>query len=78
MLGNVARVLIVVGAIVVVLGVVLWLTDKAGWLDRFPFGKLPGDIRVERDNFRFYFPLTTCLLLSAIATLILWLITRTR
>lgn len=78
MLTNLARWLILVGALVVLLGVLLWVTDKAGWLDRFPLGRLPGDIRIERDNFRFYFPLTTCLLLSALATLILWLVSRSR
>ncbi len=37
-------------------------------------GRLPGDIRVEGEHFRFYFPLTTCLLLSLILTAILWLV----
>jgi hypothetical protein len=35
---------------------------------------LPGDIRIERENFRFYFPLVTCLLLSLVLSLVLWII----
>jgi hypothetical protein len=37
-------------------------------------GKLPGDIRIERENFRFYFPLTTCILLSLLLTGVMWLV----
>ncbi|HUO58955.1 MAG TPA: DUF2905 domain-containing protein [bacterium] len=44
---------------------------------RIPFlGRLPGDIRIERENFSFYFPMATCLLLSAFFSLVLWLISR--
>lgn len=46
------------------------------WIDKIPFGRLPGDIVVERENFRFYLPLTSTLLVSALITLILWLIRR--
>ncbi|MES9830395.1 MAG: DUF2905 domain-containing protein [Candidatus Thiodiazotropha sp.] len=46
------------------------------WIDKIPFGRLPGDIVVERENFRFHLPLTSMLLLSALITLILWLIRR--
>ncbi|MEW8030060.1 MAG: DUF2905 domain-containing protein [Candidatus Thiodiazotropha sp.] len=46
------------------------------WIDKIPFGRLPGDIVVERENFRFYLPLTSMLLVSAVITLILWLIRR--
>ncbi len=44
---------------------------------KIPFlGKLPGDIRIQRDNFSFYFPLTTCIILSLVVSLILWLFRR--
>jgi hypothetical protein len=46
------------------------------WIDKLPFGRLPGDIVVERENFRFYLPLTSMLLVSALITVILWLIRR--
>jgi hypothetical protein len=45
------------------------LAPSIPWL-----GRLPGDIRIERDNFRFYFPLVTCLLLSLILSLVVWFI----
>ena len=61
-----AKILIVVGALVLVLGVLFYFFgDKLNWL-----GKLPGDIRIERENFSFYFPFTTCVLLSLLVTLI--------
>lgn len=46
------------------------------WIDKIPFGRLPGDIVVERENFRFYLPLTSMLLVSALISLVLWLIRR--
>jgi hypothetical protein len=50
-------------------GLVWILASSVPWL-----GRLPGDIRIERDNVRFYFPLTTCLLLSLVLTLIGWVV----
>ncbi|MEN8180783.1 MAG: DUF2905 domain-containing protein [Pseudomonadota bacterium] len=44
------------------------------WLGKLPLGRLPGDIVVERENFRFYLPLTSMLLVSGLLTLILWLL----
>ncbi|CUB07733.1 MULTISPECIES: DUF2905 domain-containing protein [Tepidiphilus] len=43
------------------------------WLSRFPFGRLPGDIVIERENFTFYFPLTTSILVSVLLSLLFWL-----
>lgn len=63
------RWLILVGLILVVAGVVLSLFGRISWL-----GNLPGDIRIERDGFSFYFPITTCILLSVVLTLLVWLI----
>ena len=61
------KILIIVGASILVVGL-LW-----PWLARFPLGRLPGDIVVERENFRFYFPLTTGILISLVLSLIFWL-----
>ena len=59
------------------LGAVLVVAGLAWpWLAKLGLGRLPGDIHIERDNFKFYFPLATCLLLSAVLTLILWLLRR--
>jgi H+/Cl- antiporter ClcA len=63
---------IVLGIILVIAGALLYLLDgKLNWL-----GRLPGDIRVERENFRFYFPITTMILVSIILSAIIWLIQR--
>jgi hypothetical protein len=60
--------LVVVGLVVVLLGVLLMFFDKIPFL-----GKLPGDISIKRENFRFYFPITTSIILSVVISLLLWL-----
>jgi hypothetical protein len=65
-----AKALIVAGLGLVVLGL-LW-----PWLCRGPWGRLPGDILIEKKNVTFYFPWVTSLVLSVVASLILWLISR--
>lgn len=64
------RLLIALGVLLLLIGL-LW-----PWLGKLPFGRLPGDMIIERENFRFYFPLTTLLLVSALITLVLWLFRR--
>ncbi len=61
--------LIALGAVLVIIGLVWLLAPQVPWL-----GRLPGDIVVERENFRFYFPIVTCLVLSIVLTAILWLV----
>jgi hypothetical protein len=59
--------------ILILLGILLLGAGLAWpWLSKLPFGRLPGDINVERENFSFYFPLTTSLLVSLILSLLLW------
>jgi hypothetical protein len=53
------------------LGGLLWVFGKVPFL-----GRLPGDIRFERPSFSFYFPLTTCLLLSALVTFVIWIFSK--
>lgn len=65
------KILIILGIFFVVLGMVFWAGGKIPWL-----GHLPGDITLERERFTFYFPLTTCLLISVIVTLVLYLFRR--
>ncbi len=61
------KLLIGAGAVLILLGLLAWaLHGRLGWL-----GRLPGDIRIERDNFRFYAPITTMLLLSLALSLLL-------
>ena len=64
------RVLIILGVLLVLAGI-LW-----PWLTRLGLGRLPGDIVVERGNFSYYFPIVTCLIVSVVISLILWLINR--
>lgn len=60
--------------ILVTLGIVLIIVGLAWpWLARFGLGRLPGDIVIERENFRFYFPITSMVLASLVLSLIFWL-----
>jgi hypothetical protein len=65
------KVMIAAGVLLVALGIFFLVTGKAP-----PIGKLPGDFRIERDGFRFYFPLGTSLLVSALVTFFFWLFRR--
>lgn len=62
-----SRTLIILGIVLIAVGL-LW-----PWLTRLGLGRLPGDIIIERDNFRFYFPITTSILISLLLTLLFWL-----
>ena len=70
-MADLGRWLIVVGVILVVVGAVFLLAPKLPWL-----GRLPGDISFKRGNFSVYFPLGTCILISIILTLIMYLFRR--
>ncbi|HEX9024254.1 MAG TPA: DUF2905 domain-containing protein [Geobacteraceae bacterium] len=63
--------LIVIGLVITAVGVVLTLAGKVPWL-----GRLPGDIFIKRDNFTFYFPLATSILLSIVISLLFWIFKR--
>ncbi|QNA46027.1 DUF2905 domain-containing protein [Lacibacter sediminis] len=64
--------IILAGLLIVVIGIIIYFFhDKLGWI-----GRLPGDIRIERENFRFYFPFTTMLLLSTVVSLLIRFIKR--
>ena len=64
------RILIIFGIFLLALEL-LW-----PWLGKLPFERLPKDFIIERENFRFYFPLTTMLFISALITLVVWLFRR--
>ena len=59
------KLLIVFGVTLVVLGLALWSGFGASWL-----GRLPGDIRIERSNCTFYFPIVTCIIISVVLSII--------
>jgi len=64
------RILIILGTVLIVAGLI-W-----PWLRRMPLFHLPGDIVVDRPGFKFFFPLTTMLLVSAVISLLSWLLRR--
>ena len=65
------RTLIMVGLAVAGLGVVMLVAPKAPWI-----GRLPGDVFIQRDRFTFYFPITSCVVASALLSLVFWVIRR--
>jgi hypothetical protein len=63
------KILIITGIILVITGLIVYFAgNRLNWL-----GHLPGDIRIEKENMRFYFPITTMLLLSIVASFLIWL-----
>lgn len=62
------KLLITLGIILVIIGVI-WHFG-ARWI---PLGRLPGDVVVEKENFKFYFPIVTCIVISIVLSLIMWL-----
>jgi Protein of unknown function (DUF2905) len=64
------RWLVAIGLVLVVIGLLWPLLSKLG------LGRLPGDIVIERENFRFYFPIVTCLIVSVVLSFFLWLMNR--
>ena len=65
----VSKVLIVVGVLFIIVGVIWHLTGG-----NIPFGRLPGDIRIQKENSTFFFPITSCLIISAVLSLIGYLL----
>ncbi len=63
--------LVAIGLLIIGIGVIWLLAPNIPWL-----GKLPGDIVIDRPNFKFYFPITTCVVLSALLSLMMWLVRR--
>jgi len=64
------KILILAGIFLMIAGAILLISgNKLGWM-----GHLPGDLRIERENFRFYFPVTTLIIISLILNLVFWVI----
>ena len=64
------RILITIGIAFIALGILWPLLQKSG------LGRLPGDIAVEKENFKFFFPITTSIIVSIVLSLLIWLFTR--
>jgi len=69
-MANMQRVLIAIGAVFLLVGLV-W-----PWLSRFGLGRLPGDIHIETDHGVLFIPIMTCLIISVVLSLVIWLIRR--
>ncbi|MBS1257578.1 MAG: hypothetical protein MAG551_00622 [Candidatus Scalindua arabica] len=68
MAGDIGKIIIYIGLFLVVIGFIFMLGSKLPFI-----GKLPGDIAIERKNYNFYFPVTTCIIISIILSFVLWL-----
>jgi uncharacterized membrane protein YkgB len=64
-LGALGKMLILLGVLIIVIGLLLLIGEKIPWI-----GKLPGDIIIRKEKFSFYFPITTCIIISIILTLL--------
>ncbi len=71
MIPGLGKGLVIAGVLLILLGALVSLAGKLPWL-----GRLPGDILIKRENFSFYMPLATSLLLSLLVSLLLWLFRR--
>lgn len=71
-MNEIGKVLVAVGIALVIVGALLWL-GFGKWL-----GKLPGDVNYTRGNFSFHFPIVTCVVVSIVLTIILWLFQRSK
>lgn len=70
-MNDLGKLLVITGLVIAAIGALIWSGFGRGWL-----GRLPGDINYSKDNFSFHFPVVTCLLISVILTLLLWLFRR--
>jgi hypothetical protein len=70
---SIGRSLIFAGAVLVVVGLLLYANPSIPFL-----GKLPGDVRIERPGFRIYLPVTSCILISLAVSAALWLLSKMR
>lgn len=68
-MNDLGKFLVIIGLLIAVAGGILWSGFGRSWL-----GRLPGDIHYSKGNFHFYFPIVTCLMLSILLTLIMWLL----
>lgn len=69
---SLAKTLVLIGIVLILVGGAVYLLSRFN----LPLGRLPGDIRIERDGFTFYFPLTSAILVSLVVTILLNVIVR--
>ncbi len=66
-LPGIGKILIIIGTTILIVGIIILFAGKIPFI-----GKLPGDITIRRENFTFYFPIATCIIISVILTLIIY------
>lgn len=67
-MNDLGKIIFILGLVLCGVGLLLWSGVGRGWL-----GRLPGDVHYSKGNFSFYFPIVTCLAVSAVLTLLSWL-----
>ncbi|MFB3886883.1 MAG: DUF2905 family protein [Thermodesulfobacteriota bacterium] len=67
-MGALGKLLILLGVLIIVMGLLLLIGEKIPWI-----GRLPGDMMIRKKNFTLYFPITTCIIISIILTLLFWI-----
>ena len=68
-MGQIGKLIILAGVILVIIGVIIFFAgNRFGW-----FGNLPGDIKIEKENVRIYFPVMTMIILSIVLSFLIWL-----
>ncbi|MDK2979029.1 MAG: hypothetical protein PWP52_1743 [Bacteroidales bacterium] len=71
---QIGKIIIVIGIFLIILGIIFYVfSDNLQW-----FGNLPGDIKIKKEHFTFYAPITSMILISIIISFILWLISKIR
>jgi hypothetical protein len=68
-MGAFGKILILLGVFIILIGVLLLIGEKIPWI-----GRLPGDIIIRKEKFSFYFPITTCIIISILLTLLFWIL----
>ena len=71
-MGSLGKLLIGVGGLLILIGLCVLLASRAG----IPLGRLPGDINYRGKNTAFFFPITTCIILSIVLSLVMWIVNR--
>ncbi|WP_297276785.1 DUF2905 domain-containing protein [uncultured Brachyspira sp.] len=66
----IAKLLIIIGIVLIIIGILFLFNIK------IPFGKLPGDIFIKKENFTFAFPIVTCIIASLVLSFIMWVISK--
>jgi hypothetical protein len=67
-MNELGKMVFILGVVIMLVGLMLWTGIGKGWI-----GRLPGDINYSKGNFSFHFPIVTCVLMSALLTLLLWI-----